>query len=97
MRLGNEHVMGVYLIWKFAKNKEAAQKYVVDQQLNYQDHFVRSKYYNFLRKPGDQGQIQDHPLARGPGRAQAEGQVHDPDDHRREVHEQSGHPATRRR
>jgi hypothetical protein len=39
--------MGVYLIWKFAKNKEAAQKYVVDQQLNYQDHFVRSKYYNF--------------------------------------------------
>ncbi|HWO81920.1 MAG TPA: hypothetical protein VNM44_15860, partial [Gaiella sp.] len=47
MRLGNEHVMGVYLIWKFAKNKEAAQKYVVDQQLNYQDHFVRSKYYNF--------------------------------------------------
>src|SRR4029450_12603125 len=27
MRLGNAHVMGVYLIWKFAKNKEAAQKY----------------------------------------------------------------------
>ena len=47
MRLGNEHVMGVYLIWKFAKNKEAAQKYVVDQQLGYQDHFVRSKFYNF--------------------------------------------------
>ena len=47
MRLGNEHVMGVYVIWKFAKNKEAAQKYLVDQQLNYQDHFVRSKYYNF--------------------------------------------------
>ena len=47
MRLGNEHVMGVYLIWKFAKNKEAAQKYVVDQQLAYRDHFVRSKYYNF--------------------------------------------------
>ena len=39
--------MGVYLIWKFAKNKEAAQKYVVDQQLDYQDHFVRSKFYNF--------------------------------------------------
>ena len=47
MRLGNEHVMGVYLIWKFAKNKEAAQKYVVDQQLNYREHFARSKYYNF--------------------------------------------------
>jgi multiple sugar transport system substrate-binding protein len=47
MRLGNEHVMGVYLIWKFAKNKEAAQKYVVDQQLAYREHFTRSKYYNF--------------------------------------------------
>jgi multiple sugar transport system substrate-binding protein len=47
MRMGNEHVMGVYLIWKFAKNKEAAQKYVVDQMLGYREHFVRSKYYNF--------------------------------------------------
>ena len=47
MRLGNEHVMGVYVIWKFAKNKEAAKKYLVDQQLNYTEHFVRSKYYNF--------------------------------------------------
>ena len=52
MRLGNEHVMGVFVIWKFAKNKEAAQKYLVDQQLNYQDHFVRSKYYNFPPGPG---------------------------------------------
>jgi multiple sugar transport system substrate-binding protein len=47
MRLGNEHVMGVYVIWKFAKNKEAAQKYLVDQMLNYRQHFVRSKFYNF--------------------------------------------------
>ena len=47
MRLGNEHVMGVYVIWKFAKNKEAAQKYLVDQQLSYREHFVRSKFYNF--------------------------------------------------
>ncbi len=47
MRMGNEHVMGVYLIWKFAKNKEAAQKYVVDQMLGYREHFTRSKYYNF--------------------------------------------------
>jgi multiple sugar transport system substrate-binding protein len=47
MRLGNEHVMGVYVIWKFAKNKEAARKYLVDQQLDYRQHFVRSEYYNF--------------------------------------------------
>ena len=47
MRMGNEHVMGVYVIWKFAKNKEAAQKYLVDQQIAYRDHFLRSLYYNF--------------------------------------------------
>ena len=47
MRLGNEHVMGVFLIWKFAKNKEAARKYVVDQQLGYREHFLHSLYYNF--------------------------------------------------
>jgi multiple sugar transport system substrate-binding protein len=47
MRLGNEHVMGVYVIWKFAKNKEAAKQYLVDQQLAYRQHFVRSEYYNF--------------------------------------------------
>ena len=47
MRMGNEHVMGVYLIWKFARNKEAAQKYVIDQMLGYREHFTRSKYYNF--------------------------------------------------
>ena len=45
-RLGNEHVMGVYLIWKFAKNKEAARKYVVDQQLGYREtelHLIAAK------------------------------------------------------
>jgi multiple sugar transport system substrate-binding protein len=47
MRMGNEHVMGVYVIWKFAKNKEAAKKYLVDQQLGYRDHFQRSLFYNF--------------------------------------------------
>jgi multiple sugar transport system substrate-binding protein len=47
MRLGNEHVMGVYVMWKFAKNKEAAKKYLVDQQLGYREHFVRSQFYNF--------------------------------------------------
>jgi multiple sugar transport system substrate-binding protein len=45
--LGNEHVMGIYFLWKFAQNKEAAKKYLVDQQLGYRDHFVQSKFYNF--------------------------------------------------
>ena len=47
MRMGNEHVMGVFVIWKFAKNKELAKKFLVDQQLGYREHFVRSGYYNF--------------------------------------------------
>jgi multiple sugar transport system substrate-binding protein len=45
--LGNEHVMGVYFIWKFAENKEAAKKYIIDQQLAYQQHFTQSQFYNF--------------------------------------------------
>jgi multiple sugar transport system substrate-binding protein len=45
--LGNEHVMGVYFIWRFAQNKEAAKKYILDQQLAYRDHFVNSGFYNF--------------------------------------------------
>jgi multiple sugar transport system substrate-binding protein len=54
MRMGNEHVMGVFVIWKFAKNKEAAKKYLVDQQLGYREHFMRSLFYNF---PGWTGAI----------------------------------------
>ena len=47
MRMGNEHVMGVYLIWKFAQNKENAKKFLVDTMLGYREHFIRSQYYNF--------------------------------------------------
>jgi ABC-type glycerol-3-phosphate transport system substrate-binding protein len=39
--------MGIYFIWKFAKNKEAAKQFLVDQQLGYRQHFLQSKYYNF--------------------------------------------------
>ena len=35
--LGNEHVMGIYFIWKFAQNKDGAKQYLVDQQLAYRD------------------------------------------------------------
>jgi multiple sugar transport system substrate-binding protein len=47
MRMGNEHVMLTYVIWKFAKNTAAAKKFLVDQQLGYRQHFVRSSFYNF--------------------------------------------------
>ena len=46
-RLGLEHVMGAYVIWKFAKNKTAAQKFLVDLETKYICAFENSKFYNF--------------------------------------------------
>ncbi|MBA3330233.1 MAG: extracellular solute-binding protein [Actinobacteria bacterium] len=51
-RLGLEHVMGVYVIWKFAKNKKGAKKFLVDAQSNYTPHFRESGFYNFPAFPG---------------------------------------------
>jgi multiple sugar transport system substrate-binding protein len=51
-RLGLEHVMGVYVIWKFAENKALAKKFLRDQQLAYTGHFLNSKFYNFPGWPG---------------------------------------------
>jgi multiple sugar transport system substrate-binding protein len=51
-RLGLEHVMGVYVIWKFAKNKAGAKRYLADMAINYQQHFTASKFYNFPSFPG---------------------------------------------
>ena len=46
-RMGLEHVMGVYVIWKFARNKAMAKKFLVDAQTNYRPHFANSGFYNF--------------------------------------------------
>jgi multiple sugar transport system substrate-binding protein len=51
-RLGLEHVMGVYVIWKFAKNKANAKRFLVDMQTNYKPHFENSGFYNFPGWPG---------------------------------------------
>lgn len=51
-RMGLEHVMGVYVIWKFAKNKAMARKFLVDAQTNYTPHFQNSGFYNFPAFPG---------------------------------------------
>ena len=50
-RLGLEHVMGVYVIWKFAGNKTAAQKFLVDLAVDYREAFIRSEAYNFPSYP----------------------------------------------
>jgi len=51
-RYGLEHVMGVYSIWKFAKNKAAAKKFLSDLEINYRQAFLASKFYNFPTFPG---------------------------------------------
>jgi multiple sugar transport system substrate-binding protein len=58
MRMGLEHVMGVYVIWKFAKNKGPAKRYLADMAINYQQHFAASKFYNFPTFPGAVKNIQ---------------------------------------
>ena len=51
-RLGLEHVMGCYSIWKFAQNIPAAKKFMADLEINYKDAFMASKFYNFPTFPG---------------------------------------------
>ena len=51
-RLGLEHVMGIYVIWKFAQNKRMAKKFLVDMQTRYGPHFTNSGFYNFPAWPG---------------------------------------------
>jgi multiple sugar transport system substrate-binding protein len=51
-RMGLEHVMGCYQIWKFAKNKAAAKKFLADLEINYKQAFLASKFYNFPTFPG---------------------------------------------
>jgi multiple sugar transport system substrate-binding protein len=46
-RLGLEHVMGVYVIWKFSKQKALAKRFIADLEINYQQAFKHSKFYNF--------------------------------------------------
>lgn len=41
-----------YVIWKFARNPEAARQFVVDLAVNYREAFVSSEYYNMPAFPG---------------------------------------------
>lgn len=46
-RIGTEHVMDNYVIWKFAENIEGAKKFLVDYIDNFHKGFLASEYYNF--------------------------------------------------
>jgi multiple sugar transport system substrate-binding protein len=51
-RYGLEHVMGSYSIWKFAKNKENAERFLADLCINYREATMASQLYNFPSFPG---------------------------------------------
>lgn len=46
-RIGLEHVMDVYVIWKFADNIEGAKKFLVDYIGDFKQGFMASEFYNF--------------------------------------------------
>ena len=64
-RVGLEHVMGAYVIWKFARNKAAARKFLADLEIKYIGAFENSKFYNFPSWPASVPNIPRR-LARDP-------------------------------
>src|SRR5881296_2821981 len=46
-RIGLEHVMDVYVIWKFAENIQGAKKFLVDYVGNFRQAFVNGEFYDF--------------------------------------------------
>jgi multiple sugar transport system substrate-binding protein len=46
-RMGLEHVMSNFVIWKFAENIEGAKKFLVDLIGNFHQAYDASEYYNF--------------------------------------------------
>ena len=50
-RIAAEHVMDVYVIWKFAENKEGAKKFLLDYIDNFREGFLASEFYNFPSFP----------------------------------------------
>jgi multiple sugar transport system substrate-binding protein len=46
-RIGLEHVMGVYVIWKFAENISGAKKFLVDYVSNFRQAFINGEFYDF--------------------------------------------------
>jgi multiple sugar transport system substrate-binding protein len=71
-RLGLEHVMGAYVIWKFAKNKPMAKKFLIDLETKYIGAFENSKFYNFPSWPASvpniNRRVERDPVAKPPGK-----------------------------
>lgn len=64
-RWASEHVMGVWVIWRFARNPDNAKAFMLDLVDNYREAVVNSKLYNF---PSFMGSVapKSVPLAQKP-------------------------------
>jgi len=51
-RWASEHVMGIYVIWKFAQSPDVAKQFLLDLIGHYRDAVLGSKLYNFPSFPG---------------------------------------------
>jgi len=51
-RMGLEHVMSIYTIWKFSKNIEGAKKFLIDYVGAFREAFLAGQFYNFPCFPG---------------------------------------------
>ena len=51
-RLGVGQYTGVYSIWKFAKNKDAAERFIADLCINSEEAILASRLFNFPSFPG---------------------------------------------
>jgi multiple sugar transport system substrate-binding protein len=58
-RMGFAHVMGVYVIWKFAENQEGAKQFLIDLIDNYRTAFLESEFYNFPSFPQSVPDLQE--------------------------------------
>jgi multiple sugar transport system substrate-binding protein len=78
-RVGLEHVMGAYVIWKFARNKAAAKKFLADLEIQYIGAFENSKFYNFpswpRSVPNIPRRLQRDPVAKPSGKYQILGTI----------------------
>jgi len=61
----SEHVMGIYVIWKFAQSPDVAKQFLLDLIGHYRDAVLGSKLYNF---PSFTGSVADPgvPVAQKP-------------------------------
>ena len=71
-RLAAEHIMNCYVVWKFARNPDAAKQFLIDLVGSFGDVFRESEFYNFPCYPSTvpdiQAKLESDPGADPPGK-----------------------------